>query len=214
MEILARLEIGQWWADRATNELGRAGKAVRIEPKAMEVLMALAARAGQVVSREELLATVWPGVVVGDEALTQGIIKLRRALGDNPRAPSYIETISKRGYRLIAPVHPGGGVPAARPRRRAPWALPAAGAALALLLAAAYVFHLSLHPAANAPAVDVAGEREGAYLTVTVLPFESLGDERGQGYLARGISNDLMTDLARLPGLRLISASGAAPGGG
>lgn len=211
MEMLARLQVGEWWADRTTNELGRAGVTVRIEPKAMEVLMVLAARAGEVVSREELLATVWPGVVVGDEALTQSIIKLRRALGDNPRAPSYVETISKRGYRLIASVRPGGGVPAARPRRRAPWALPAAGAALALLLAGVYVFHLSSQPAADAPAVDLAGERAGAYLTVTVLPFESLGDERGQGYLARGIRNDLMTDLARLPGLRLISASSAAP---
>ncbi|MGH8746183.1 MAG: winged helix-turn-helix domain-containing protein, partial [Burkholderiales bacterium] len=129
MEVLARLEIGQWWADRTTNELGHAGKAVRIEPKAMEVLMALAARAGEVVSRQELLATVWPGVVVGDEALTQSIIKLRRALRDNPRSPSYIETISKRGYRLIAPVRPGGRAAATRPSRRAPWILPAAGAA-------------------------------------------------------------------------------------
>ncbi|MFZ1909769.1 MAG: transcriptional regulator, partial [Burkholderiales bacterium] len=108
MEMLARLLVGEWWADRSTNELGRAGETLRLEPKAMEVLMALAARAGQVVSREELLAAVWPGVVVGDEALTQSIIKLRRALGDNPRTPSYIETISKRGYRLIAPVRQGG----------------------------------------------------------------------------------------------------------
>ena len=80
------LRIGEWWADRSTNELGRGGETVRLEPKAMEVLMVLAARAGQVVSREELLADVWPGVVVGDEALTQSIIKLRRALGDNPRS--------------------------------------------------------------------------------------------------------------------------------
>ncbi|MGH8745298.1 MAG: hypothetical protein ACREUK_02270, partial [Burkholderiales bacterium] len=83
--------------------------------------------------------------------------------------------------------------------------------ALALLLASAYVFHFRSPPGADAPALDVAGEREGAYLTVTVLPFESLGDEPGQGYLARGIANDLMTDLARLPGLRVISTSGAAP---
>ena len=99
-----RLQIGEWRANRTTNELGRAGDTARIEPKVMEVLMVLADRAGEVVSRDDLLAAVWPGVVVGDDALTQSIIKLRKALGDNPRSPSYIETISKRGYRLIAPV--------------------------------------------------------------------------------------------------------------
>src|SRR5690242_7906993 len=111
MEMRARLKIGEWWADPGANQLGRGAETVRIEPKAMEVLVALAGCAGQVVGREALLAQVWPGVVVGDEALTQSIIKLRRALGDNPKRPAYIETISKRGYRLIAPV--GEGAPPA-----------------------------------------------------------------------------------------------------
>ena len=69
-----------------------------------EVLIYLAQRAGQVVGRDELLTAVWPRVVVGDDALTQAIIKLRKALGDDPRRPTYIETLAKRGYRLIAPV--------------------------------------------------------------------------------------------------------------
>jgi TolB-like protein/DNA-binding winged helix-turn-helix (wHTH) protein/Tfp pilus assembly protein PilF len=71
-----------------------------------EVLVHLAQRAGQVVSRDELLSAVWPGVVVGDDALTQAVIKLRKALGDDARRPEYIETLAKRGYRLIAPVSP------------------------------------------------------------------------------------------------------------
>ena len=74
----------------------------------MDLLVLLAERAGKVVSREELLSAVWPGVVVGDEVLTQAVIKLRKALGDAPRKPEYIETISKRGYRLIAAVDRGG----------------------------------------------------------------------------------------------------------
>ena len=80
------LQIGEWRANRTTNELGRAGDAARIEPKVMEVLMVLADRAGEVVSRNDLLAAVWPGVVVGDDALTQSIIKLRKALGAHCRA--------------------------------------------------------------------------------------------------------------------------------
>src|SRR5437588_1735821 len=85
-----RLRIGEWSVNPETNELSRGSEAVRIEPKAMDVLVLLADRVGRVVSREELFVAVWPGVVVGDEALTQTIIKLRRALGDNSRSPSYI----------------------------------------------------------------------------------------------------------------------------
>ena len=59
---------------------------------------------GEVVSREELLAALWPGVIVGDNALTQVVTRLRKALGDTAQQPTYIEAISKRGYRLIAEV--------------------------------------------------------------------------------------------------------------
>ena len=195
MDMRSGLRIGEWWADPTTNELRRGGEAVRIEPKAMEVLMALAAHAGEVVSRERLLAEVWPGVVVGDEALTQGIIKLRRALGDSPKAPSYIETISKRGYRLIAAV---GGEPAPLPRARQRWAWAAAGA-LAIVLAAGWYFAAPDKPPASAALPQP--------LTVTFMPFEALGPGKEHDYLARGIGSDLMTDLSRLRGLQLIGPS-------
>ena len=192
MDMRSGARIGDWWADPATNELRSAGGSVRVEPKAMEVLMALAGRAGETVSRQALFDRVWPGVVVGDEALTQSIIKLRRALGDDPKAPAYIETISKRGYRLIAPV---GGQPAPPPASPRRWTWLAA-AALVVAAASAVVFRTAKP---DRPA--------GEALTVTVLPFEAVGPGREHDYLARGIGNDLMTDLSRLPGLRLISAS-------
>lgn len=96
--------VGPWHVDMSTGELRQGGESQRVEPKVVEVLVYLAERAGQVVSRDELLSAVWPRVVVGDDALTQAIIKLRKALGDDPRRPTYIETLAKRGYRLIAPV--------------------------------------------------------------------------------------------------------------
>jgi DNA-binding winged helix-turn-helix (wHTH) protein/TolB-like protein/cytochrome c-type biogenesis protein CcmH/NrfG len=204
MEMRSRLQIGEWWADRTTNELGRGAETVRLEPKVMQVLMALAGRAGQAVSREELLAGVWPGVVVGDEALTQSIIKLRRALGDSPKSPTYIETISKRGYRLIAPVNAVEAAAAPLPVRRW-WAW--GGVAVVLALALGIVFWTSKPPP---PAVAEIGEA----LTVTVLPFETVGAGAEQDYLARGIGSDLMTDLSRLSGLRLISSSGSKAASG
>ncbi len=107
-------------------------------------------------------------MIVGDEALTQSVIKLRRALGDDPRAPSYIETISKRGYRLIAPVRRGeaAGSPAAPPpaRTRRRLALSALGAAalLALAAAAAVAIHRAAAPAAGAGMPGAAEAREAA----------------------------------------------------
>lgn len=207
----ARLRIGEWIADPATNELARGTERVRLEPRAMDVLVFLAGRAGAVVTREELFAAAWPGTVVGDEALSQGVTKLRRALGDDSRAPAYIETISKRGYRLLAPVSGDTEAPAAAPARpRHLWMGVAAAVALVVLIAAG--IHFSAAPPEPAPIAD---ERPGPWVTLTVLPFESLG-AADQAYLARGISEELMTGLAGLSGLRVIRASGptAANAGG
>src|SRR5262245_44606785 len=110
------LRIGDWLADPDASELRRGTEAVRLEPKAMAVLMLLAERPGRLLTREELFERAWPGMVVGDEAITQCIIKLRRALGDNARDAAYIETVSKRGYRLIAPVGAAAAPPAVRRR--------------------------------------------------------------------------------------------------
>src|SRR5438105_4437083 len=99
------LRVGDWIVDPAKNEIRRNGESVRLEPKAIEVLVHLAGRPGDVIRREALLSAIWPGVIVGDDVLTQAIIKLRKALGDDAHRPRYIETISKRGYRLIAAVN-------------------------------------------------------------------------------------------------------------
>ena len=199
----APVRIGEWIADPATNELRRGDAVVRLEPKSMDLLMALAARAGAVASREELFAEVWPGLVVSDEALSQGITKLRRALGDDPRAPKYIETISKRGYRLTAPVDRTSPLSQTPPGPR-PWLRTAiAGLTAALILA--LVFWRPAEPPGKPAGTD---EAAAPWITVTVLPFESIGGVDGS-YLARGMSDTLMTELGRLSGLRLITAAHA-----
>lgn len=70
----------------------------------MDMLFLLASQAGQVVTREQLMATLWPGLVVGEDSLARTVSKLRQSLGDDAKAPRYIETIAKRGYRLLADV--------------------------------------------------------------------------------------------------------------
>lgn len=91
----------------------------------MDLLFLLASQAGQVVTRDQLMATLWPGLVVGEDSLARTVSKLRQSLGDDAKAPRYIETIAKRGYRLLAEVetaaiHPAGApatVPVATARR-------------------------------------------------------------------------------------------------
>lgn len=77
---------------------------IALEPRIMEVLVALAEHAGEVISAEQLLIEVWRGSFYGDNPVHRAIAQLRRHLGDDPRNPVYIETIRKRGYRLVAPV--------------------------------------------------------------------------------------------------------------
>ena len=97
-------KVGDWTVDPAANRLFRGDREVRVEPKAMRVLTYLAERQGEVVSRHDLEAHVWTGMIVTDDAVTNTVIKLRRALGDKARDPAYIETIAKSGYRLIADI--------------------------------------------------------------------------------------------------------------
>jgi transcriptional activator of cad operon len=117
--------VGDWTVAHAAGRLSRRGEVRAAEPKVMDLLRLLAAHPGEVVSREDLLASLWPGLTVGEDTLARTVFKLRRALDDDPRAPTYVETIPKRGYRLIARV----GAAPAQPRR---WAALAASLVLAL----------------------------------------------------------------------------------
>ncbi|MEM6326141.1 MAG: winged helix-turn-helix domain-containing protein [Bacteroidota bacterium] len=96
--------IEGWTVVPKAHEMVRHGETAHVEPKPMEVLVYLAERAGQTVRRDELMDTLWSGVVVTDHALNRCISSLRRLFADDPRAPRVIETIPKAGYRLIAPV--------------------------------------------------------------------------------------------------------------
>src|SRR5262245_9357350 len=96
--------VGGWHVDPSSRTLTGPNGDVHLEPKVMQVLVLLAEHQGKVVTKELLFQTVWPEIFVGDEVLTRTISELRRALGDDAKAPRYIQTISKGGYRLIAPV--------------------------------------------------------------------------------------------------------------
>src|SRR5438477_9726605 len=93
------LQIGSWCVDSSLDEITRDGKAVKLEPRLMGVLMCLAEHAGQVVTVEQLLDTVWKDVVVTSDSVYQAVAALRKALGDDPKEPFYIANVVRRGYR-------------------------------------------------------------------------------------------------------------------
>lgn len=105
-------ELGGWRVRPSLNRLTRGGATVRLEPKMMDVLALLASRAGRVVSKDELSEAVWPDVFVTESVITRAIAGLRRALEDDAREPRFIETIAKRGYRLVARPVPSAAAPA------------------------------------------------------------------------------------------------------
>ena len=98
---MSALMLGAATVDPSARTISSNGLSRRISPKAMAVLGALMKASGDVVSREALLAHVWPEVTVGEEVLTQAITELRRAFGDRPQNAQYIKTVPKTGYCLL-----------------------------------------------------------------------------------------------------------------
>src|SRR5215470_1004595 len=100
----AAFHIGQWRVDPALDEISRDGETVKLEPRTMQVLVCLAQRPGAVVSVNQLLDAVWKDLVVTPDSVYQAVAAVRRALGDDPKDPTYIANVPRRGYRLVAPL--------------------------------------------------------------------------------------------------------------
>jgi len=197
--------IDEWYVDPSTCRIRSGQRETKVEPRVMAVLCYLADRPGQVVGREELEAAVWTGMVVGYDALTSAIIKLRKAFDDDSRKPRIIETVSKRGYRLIAPVRPIGtegavtevGIVSQATRTTSPRAWIGGGALLILLLAFLAYSNFSGTDTPPSPLPDKP--------TLVVLPFDNLGDRNRDNYFSDGITEDIATDLSQYSGINLIA---------
>jgi len=228
MTSKATFRVGDWTVNRLTGELSREGASVRLEERTLRLLVCLADHAGEVLSSDELLTHAWPGVVVSPDSLYQAITALRRQLGDDARKPSYIVTVPRRGYRLIAPVSasdatsidlPDAAQPAktaapsppveAAPHVAAAVLLPAprqrmrrrTAIALGATLAAAGLAAFTLRAPAG-PAPDKAH-------SIAVLPFLDLTDDMNEEPFADGVSEELITKLSQQPGV-VVAPPGAS----
>lgn len=166
----------------------------RLDPKVMGVLVMLAERTGQVVSRDELIAKLWPGVVVGDEVLSRCIYELRRQLdraGGGGEIRTLIETLPKRGFRLnaeVVPLETSPGTTRRDTRRR-------------FLLAG-----LAVGVVALVIAIATHGSRTAARPpSIAVLPFSDLSETQDQAYLADGLAEEILDALSQSTDLRVIA---------
>lgn len=187
-ELQAGFRIGECLVEPRQNRLVHGDVEAHLESRVMDVLVCLAERAGEVVSRETLNAQVWGNVVVTDQAVTNCISELRRHLGDGP-TNRIIETIPKRGYRLAATVQLAGVETTTQhaPARR-PW-LVAAG--IVVLVTAALGSAWWWRQSASTPTL----------ISVAVLRFENAANDASLDYLALALPDEIATLLTKSPDL-------------
>ena len=186
----------------------------------MRLLLCLAEHAGEVVSIDDLLNQVWSEVIVAPDSVYQAVASLRRLLGDDPKQPTYIATVPRLGYRMVATVSPWADpsiaqtgtshnehlrpaattdVPTPGPRLRTAFKW-AAVAALCLALAVAFLFYgrAANNNQSASPAVAPQPQK-----SIAVLPFLDLTDKMNQEPFADGMTEELIDKLSKVPGLRV-----------
>jgi len=217
-----RLRFGIFEADPQLGELTKHGKRLPLQEQPFQLLAMLLERPGELVSRDELRAKIWPQTIVDfDHGLNKAISKIRDALGDSAENPRFIETVARRGYRFLADVaviqdgpaeraaggpvlqadagplaRPEAGISSRGPPRTRAWRLFGFGLALVLAAALSWFLYTSKD---SAPTIR----------SLVVLPLKNLSGDVSQDYFTDGMTEELTTQLGRISALRVISSRSA-----
>jgi TolB-like protein/DNA-binding winged helix-turn-helix (wHTH) protein/Flp pilus assembly protein TadD len=204
-------------ADLRLGELTKRGKRVALQEQPFQVLAMLLAKPGELVTRDELRAKLWPQTIVDfDHGVNKSISKIRDALGDSADSPRFVETVPGRGYRFLADVNVADGgttdgsgaevgnsnvevVPRAatpEPKKRRSWGLGLGLAAIAAVILIAWLLHSRQ---TTTPTLS----------SLAVLPFQNLSNDAEQEYFADGMTDELITNLGQISALRVISRTSA-----
>jgi TolB-like protein/DNA-binding winged helix-turn-helix (wHTH) protein/Flp pilus assembly protein TadD len=203
------VSFGEFAANLRSRELRKHGAKVRLPDQSFQILAMLLERRGELITREEIRQRLWPAdtFVDFDHGLNNAVNRLRETLGDSADEPRFVETLPRRGYRFVCPVEvtaaepavsvppvsPSGVVPVKRGGLRR-WAVVAAGSTILLLVI--------LTVAALRTRMRVSASR---ITSVAVLPLENVSGDPAQDYFADGMTDEIITDLAGLRSVRVIS---------
>lgn len=213
--------LGEWRVDPALDQMSRDLETIKLEPRMMRLLVRLAQTPGQVVSSRELLNTVWSGVVVGPASVYQAISQLRKLLGDTDAVPAFIETIPRKGYRLVAPVRriadvahdsqavtlqsisePAISAPAKRPPAYLRWAI-----AALLMATLGIVASLTLRNSQRTQTAELSAPVASLdSRAIVIAPFEPVTQDEATQMLAPIVTDLLRTRLAALQNLVVIAS--------
>lgn len=209
-----RLRFDDFELDVRAGELRRQGVRVRLRGQPLQVLEILLERAGDVVTREELQSRIWPAdtFVDFDHSLHNAIARIREVLGDSAENPRYIETLPRRGYRYIGPVEDAQAPPSAEKADDAGKVVsPAAPgkreshlAATLTVLCLCALFALGLAAWAMWRSAHAKAEAASIH-SIAVLPLNNLSGDPSEEFFSDGMTDQLITDLAKVSSLRVIS---------
>jgi len=197
-------QFGAFTVDARTGELSHAGRRTPLRDQSVQLLLALLEQPGELITREELAGRLWAaGTFVDfDRGLNKAINHLREALGDSAEQPHFIETLPRKGYRFIAPV-----TFAAEDAEAAPLPEPprASSPRRWILLAALLTAGIGIAIAAAIGLVRQRASPPPRIAALAVLPLEHLSRDPEQQYFADGLTDALITDLAKMGTTRITS---------
>jgi TolB-like protein/DNA-binding winged helix-turn-helix (wHTH) protein len=212
---LSSYQFGEFELDRARYELRRKGRALKLERIPMELLILLVEKDGHVVTRQEIVERLWGKDVFVDteHGINTAIRKIRAALREDAERPRYVQTVAGKGYRFVAELRNGNGRATPPPAVPAQVALKGGHARRAAVIAGAAVLLFS----AALLAFNFAGLRDrlfarnqvGSIHSIAVLPLANLSGDPSQDYFADGMTDEIITMLAKNTSLRVVSRTSA-----
>lgn len=209
MNHSASLTIDGWHIEPDRFCISRDGDERKLEPRSMELLLYLVDRPSEVVSRQQIERDVWHGRIVGYDAISGAIAKIRKAFDDDRKNPRIIETIPKSGYRLIAtpettyspPPIVTGKQTKSRARLTPVWVM--AVTAITLLLAIGFYLYQANQNSLDTKPSSSPDSLEITQPSLAVLPFRSLSNDPEQQFYSDGLTDDLITDLTNIGGINV-----------
>jgi TolB-like protein/DNA-binding winged helix-turn-helix (wHTH) protein len=208
------LRVGMWLVQPGLNTISRNGTIRQLEPKVMEVLICLAHHPGETLPKEQLLKTVWPDTFVTDDVLVRAVSEIRHGFDDDARESKFIQTIPKRGYRLVAPVVIVNGntglaseiSKTVDEQQQPTFSTRGLRIQVVIGITAPIVLLAILALMPGDMRRKLAGKPDLPQIrSIAVLPLQNLSGDPAQEYFADAMTEELITELSRLSALKVIS---------